>query len=118
MRVRRITAGGDWTFGQGLANYADKSEAIRQNVVTRIKSFKRDWFLDDSANIAWFDILSSKSNKQTIIREIERVTLATEGVQSITKLDVSGITNREAVVELSFTTIFDDNFTETVGIAI
>jgi len=44
--VRSITGAGDWTFGKGKADYVSSSKEIRQNVVTRLRSFKNDWFLD------------------------------------------------------------------------
>jgi hypothetical protein len=116
MKVRRIDSDGDWTFGQGLANYACGSEAIRQNVTTRIKSFKNDWFLDYGAEIDWFNILANKNNEKTILREVSRVTLGTAGVARITVLRVDGITKRDAQITLSFVTIFDDSFNEVVSI--
>lgn len=118
MKVRRIDADGDWTFGQGLANYITKAPMVRQNVVTRIKSFKFDWFLDVDAEIDWFNILGSKNNEKIILTEIERVTLATEGVRTIDRLRINSITKRDASIELIFTTIHDETFTEQIGIAI
>jgi hypothetical protein len=119
MKVRRIDRNGDWTFGQGLSNYISRSEGVRQNVITRLKSFKNDWFLDVEANIDWYNILSNKNNEQTILREIERITLATEGVQTITNLEVVSVNNkREARIHLSFTTIYDTSFDEQIEIGI
>ena len=46
MRVRAIDKNGDWTFGHSRNNYKTGIEAVKQSVVTRIKSFKNDWFLD------------------------------------------------------------------------
>ena len=46
MKVSKLDSNHDWTFGQSLANYARGSEAIAQNVVTRLLSWQRDWFLD------------------------------------------------------------------------
>ncbi|WP_373033344.1 hypothetical protein [Sulfurovum sp.] len=118
MKVRRIDANGDWTFGQGLANYIIKAPMVRQNVVTRIKSFKFDWFLDVDAEIDWFNIIGSRNNEKTILSELERVVLATTGVRTIDRLRINGITKRDASIELIFTTIYDVSFTENIGIAI
>jgi uncharacterized phage protein gp47/JayE len=118
MKVRKIDSNGDWTFGQGLANYITRSAMVKQNVITRIKSFKFDWFLDINAEIDWFNILGSKNNEKIILSELERVVLATEGVRTITRLRVNSITKRDAKIELSFTTIYDQSFTETIGINI
>ena len=53
VRVRRLDKNHDWTFGQGFSNYASESEAIAQNVQTRLWSFTNDWFLDLEHGLPW-----------------------------------------------------------------
>lgn len=108
MRVSRLDNLKDWTFGKGLANYAVDSEAIRQNVQTRLQSFANDWFLDITANIDWLNILGSKNNEQTIESEVTRVVLATEGVLSLDKYELS-VNERESTITIKFTDIFGEN---------
>lgn len=115
MRVSRLI-NGDWTFGKGLANYVTGSGAIRQNVVTRLRSFANDWFLDTTAEIDWLNILGNKNNQTVIDSEIRRVVLATNGVLAITKFEILSITERDATIQLSIVTIFDDIVNITVGI--
>lgn len=117
MRVSGLDTDGDWRFGRGLAVYISNAAAVRQNVVTRLKSFASDWFLDTGANIDWIDLLGRRGTRDEILREVERVTLATEGVTTITKLDIEVKTStREASIMLSFGTIFDVDFEEEIGI--
>ena len=52
-RVRRLNKEHDWTFGQGFSNYATESDAIAQNVQTRLWSFANDWFLDLEHGLPW-----------------------------------------------------------------
>ena len=52
-RVRRLDKNHDWTFGQGFSNYATESDAIAQNVQTRLWSFANDWFLDLEHGLPW-----------------------------------------------------------------
>lgn len=115
MRVSRLIDD-DWTFGKGLANYIGESGAIRQNVVTRLRSFTNDWFLDISAEIDWFNILGNRNNRKIIESEIRRVVLATDGVLTITRFEVTGITDRDAFIKIKFTTIFDDEIEIQLGI--
>ena len=96
MKVRRLDTNNDWTFGNGQANYLKDNDAVLQNVATRLKSFKNDWFLDSDAHIDWFNILGSKENKQTILNEVERVVLQTEGVMKINSLELVEIIDRNA----------------------
>lgn len=117
MTVRRTTSAGDWTFGKGRADYVARTTAIRQNVVTRLRSFRNDWFADVDAGSPWIEIFGQKSNRTRLIGEIERVVLATYGVRTIERLRITGVdVNRVASVELSFTDIFDQTFNETVEI--
>ena len=109
MKVRRLNNSNDWTFGNGQANYLKDNKAILQNVATRLKSFKNDWFLDSNQNIDWFNILGSKENKQTIINEIERVTLQTDGVTRISSIEVSESKNRNVNILVNLDTIFTIN---------
>ena len=117
MRVSGLDSDGDWRFGRGLASYISNADAVRQNVSTRIKSFASDWFLDTGANIDWIDLLGRKGTRDDIMREVERVALATEGVTTITKLDILVKTSsREATILLAYGTIFDVDFEEEIGI--
>lgn len=117
MRVSGLDSDSDWRFGRGLASYISNAASVRQNVVTRLKSFTSDWFLDTDANIDWIDLLGRKGTREEILRDVERVTLATEGVTTITKLDIDVKTStREASIMLAFGTIFDVDFEEEIGI--
>jgi hypothetical protein len=71
MKVRQLDNNNDWNFGNGTANYIKDNDAVLQNIQTRLKSIKNDWFLDQDAHIDWFNILGSKENEQTIIKEVE-----------------------------------------------
>lgn len=116
MRVSGLTSDGDWQFGKGRANYLRRSEAIRQNVSTRIKSFTNDWFLDINEGVPWFDLLGNKESEKRILREIETRVLGTEGVRLIERLRLTNLTQRDATIELTIIDIFDERYDETVQI--
>jgi hypothetical protein len=117
MATRAITSGGDWTFGKGKADYVSSSKEIRQNVVTRLRSFKNDWFLDVEDGIDWVTLLGSRNNENRILREVERVTLQTQGVVSIDALSIiSRDSNRGVTIELKFTDVFNQVFNGEVTI--
>lgn len=118
MRVSGLDGNSDWKFGKGKADYISNDAAIRQNVSTRLKSFANDFFLDMSANIDWITILGQKNNQSTILKEIERITLATEGVMQITKLEINASTDRYAIITLKFISIFSNEISLEAGIEI
>lgn len=99
----------DWGFGRGRANYITGGSAIAQKVKCRIRSFKNDNPLNMADNIDWFYLLSEKNTEQQILREIERVTLATDGVMRINNLEMTvNKRTRHQVIELSIQTVFDE----------
>lgn len=117
MRVSALTPGGDWQFGKGRALYLRRSDAIRQSVVTRLRSFTNDWFLDVTAGIDWIGLLGQKGTQRRIERAIERTVLATQGVKSIERLEVTGPDDqRKLTVNLAYTDIFDQRTNETVSL--
>jgi len=107
MKVSGLSRTGDWRFGRGRAVYVRDSDAIRQNVVTRIRSFRGDWFLDVRAHIPWIELLGRPNSRNRILREVERVTLATDGVVRLTQLDIEhNRADRRATIILSYEDIF------------
>jgi len=110
MKVRRLDKNKDWTFGNGQANYLKNNDAVLQNVTTRLKSFKNDWFLDGDANIDWFNILGSKENRKTILFEVSRVTTQTEGVTKINSIEIQEESEtRAASILINLDTIYTVN---------
>ena len=113
MSVRALDKNGDWTFGVGRANYISGKAAINQNVSTRLKSFKNDNPLNMSSDIDWISLLGRKGTESDILKEIERVTLQTDGVIKVTKLEVAKTHNRVQSILLTYDTIYDrDNTIE------
>lgn len=96
MRVRRLDKHHDWTFGQGMENYANQSEAIAQNVQTRLWSFTHDWFLDLEHGLPWLEQMGRGVNLAEWEIKIKRHVLETEGVVKIThyQADYSAHTRR------------------------
>jgi len=117
MRVSRLDSNKDWTFGKGKANYAINSEAIRQNLETRLLSFANDWFLDITLNIDWLNIFGNKNNGQTIKNEVTRVVLETEGVLTLDTYEIE-VTKRETTIKITFTDIFDQSVPALVSVPI
>jgi hypothetical protein len=106
MTVRALSDSGDWTFGSGRANYIGAVAAINQKLSTRLKSFKNDNPLNMNDNIDWIFLLGQKGTEGTILKEIERVALQTQGVTQITSLEVTKTIDRVQSIELMYNTIY------------
>ena len=119
MRVSRLNSSGDWTFGKGKANYLRRSEAIQQNIVTRLRSFTNDWFLNINHGLPWLEMLGERNTRKRILREIEKSILETEGVRAIDRLELISIDpNRAAEIQISITDIFNERFDNTLSITV
>lgn len=116
MSVRALDKNGDWTFGRSKAQLLTKTDEVKQNIATRIKSFKNDWFLDVDAEIDWFNILSIKNNKSVIISEIERVTLATKNVKQVLNVEIVNVKGRSATIKVEALDIWDIRFLEEIAL--
>lgn len=118
MRVSGLSATGDWRFGKGRANYLTRSQAVQQSVVTRLRSFTGDWFLDVTAGLPWYDLLGRKDSETRMLRDIERVVLTTEGVRTIDRLEVVSVVARDATIRITLTDIFNTTYTDVLPVQI
>jgi hypothetical protein len=88
MKVRRLDYFADWTFGQGLANYADRGESTAQRTRTRLLSFQGDWFLDLDYGMPWLTDFERPGNLPDIERAARLTILQTSGVAQLDELDL------------------------------
>jgi len=116
MSVRKLDKNGDWTFGQGLGNYIKNDDEIVQNVTTRLKSFKNDYFLDTEQYIDWLNDLAFKGNEDLIISNIRRVVAETNGILRVNDVSLLNNTNRNATININFDTINNKNLTTQIGV--
>ena len=105
MKVSALTQDGDWRFGRGVSDYVRRSEAVKQKVVTRLRSHQQDWWLDTGHGLPWFALLGERGTREQLTAEIERVTLDTDGVQLIRNLSVS-VDQREYTARIRYQDVY------------
>lgn len=104
--TRIMDSNGDMTFGQGLQNFSVGAQACAQNVVTRLRMFLGEWFLDTSAGTPWFqDILKKPENQPLSEADIKAAILSTTGVNSIRSFTFTQA-RRSATVQVSVDTLY------------
>lgn len=105
MRVRAVDGSNDWLFGKGKNSYVRDSQAIGQNIKTRLMSFLGDCFFAQTEGIDWFNLLGGKE-----LLEIElamgATILNTEGVLGILQLDLRVDEKRRLYIEYAVQTVF------------
>lgn len=88
MRYRKLDAGGDYSFGNGSADfYVNSPEAVAQAVLTRLELFKGEWFLDTTDGTPWSTEVLGEGTRGTYDMAIRNRILGTPGVNQIDSYD-------------------------------
>ena len=107
MRVSGLDSNRDWRFGKGRAVYKRNADAIAQNILTRLRSFRGDWYLDVDAGVNWIELLGNPGTEKRIIRAVESTVLQTEGVISIQELKIIRRDSTRGVkIRIRYTDVF------------
>jgi len=101
MRVSGLDKNLDWRFGKGRAVYKRNADAIAQNILTRLRSFLGDWYLDTEIGIDWLTLLGNLGTEKRILRSVESTVMQTEGVLSIQELKSLDATATEVLQSAS-----------------
>ena len=118
MQVSGLDKNLDWRFGKGRAAYKTNAKAIEQNVQTRLRSFRGDWYLDVDAGVNWIELLGNPGTEKRIIRAVESTVLQTEGVISIQELKIVGRdSNRGVTIQLQYTDVFAQQLLKTMELS-
>lgn len=81
MRYRKLTADGDYSFGQGNANFwINVPAAVAQAVKTRLLLILGEWFLDTTDGTNYQGKILGKGTASTRDLEIKSRVLKTPGV--------------------------------------
>lgn len=85
MRVRKVDATGDYTFGQGQANFwRDVPDAPAQVASSRLHLEQGEWFLDTTDGTPWRTKVLGRGTTGTRDPVIRSRILGTPGVKGIT----------------------------------
>jgi hypothetical protein len=106
MIVRGLDVNNDWTFGSGKQNYLSDADAVKQCVMTRLKSWKGNCFFDLEAGVDWNNYLDI-GTKTLLDLDIKRVILGTDKVLKISSYNSTLDTeNRKLTVSAKVETFY------------
>lgn len=108
MRYRALSATGDYTFGQGEANFLiNSAEAVAQSVLTRLRLWEGEWFLDQTLGTPYTQEILGYNTAALYDLAIQDQVLATTGVTGITNYSSSrDAVTRALTVTMNITTIY------------
>lgn len=84
MRYRKLSEDQDYTFGAGQQNfYRDQPEAVGQAVVTRLRLWLNEWFLDSDEGTPYMQGVFGKHSQTEADNTIEQRVLGTQGLTDL-----------------------------------
>ncbi len=110
MRVRALDENGDFRFGNGAADYLrDSVEAVAQLVLTRLRLWRGEWFLDTEEGTPWAGGVLGERTQDQIEPALRLRVLETPGVTGIVEFDlVHDVDGRSAEVAMTVATVYGE----------
>jgi len=116
MRYRALDANGDYSGGRGQGNFLINSPScVAQSVLTRLRLWAGEWFLDTTEGTPWLQKVLGKSSKLVYDIAIRTRVLGTQGVSSIENYSSTlDTTKRKLSLSMTINTIYGQAQIETV----
>lgn len=106
MRYRALSPSGDYTFGQGTANYLiDLPQTVGQAVKTRLLLLTQEWFLDVTEGTPYSTQILGTNTQATRDLAIKARILRTPGVKQLSQY-ASRVVDRKFIVSAVIDTIY------------
>ncbi len=107
MRYRKLDTNGDYTIGTGADFYVDSPDAVAQAVLTTLRLFVNEWFLDLTDGTPWRTEVLGKYTKDVFDTVIKQRVLAAQGVNAILAYESSvDDQTRQLSVQVTINTIY------------
>jgi hypothetical protein len=86
--MRALTPSGDWTFGNGVGNYATAEAAVEENILTWLQSWVGNCFFALKDGVDWRNLLDV-GQRQNLVDSLRVNILQRYGVIGVEKMDVA-----------------------------
>ncbi len=116
MKIRNLTAAGDWTFGKGLQSYLTAQAAIALDIKTYLTLWTGNCFFALQAGVNWRQFLD-KNQEQRLLAGLQTAILGRFGVMGINLLSADlDRQTRRIVVKYDVQTIYTQSFKDSITI--
>jgi hypothetical protein len=90
MQYRKLDNSGDMVFGHSSKDYlTDCAEAVAQSVLTRLRLWRGEWYLDTSEGTPYMQEILGKGTESSAVQALYKRVRETDGVESITNFQTS-----------------------------
>ena len=117
MRYRKLDKNGDLSAGHGSADFfVDQPEAVGQSVLTRLRLWTGEWFLDTDEGTPYREQVLGVRKRQTAGPALKMRVASTEGVTSVNDFaaDYNGDSRHIAVAATISTAYGETELTEVI----
>jgi hypothetical protein len=84
MRYRKLDKDGDMVFGHSAKDfYQDSAEAVGQSVLTRLRLWRGEWYLDTSDGTPYLQEILGRGKEASAVQALYKRVRETEGVANI-----------------------------------
>lgn len=110
MRYRKLDQNGDFSAGHGQADfYADVPEAVGQAVLTRLRLWSGEWFLDTQEGTPYKERVLGVRKKTTAGPALRKRIAQTQGLQSLDSFSaIYDGEDRSLAVDAEITTVYGE----------
>lgn len=85
MRYRKLSATGDYMFGNGQADFLINSPAaVAQAIETELRLFLGEWYLNVNDGTPWLEGVLGYNSKEEADETLIAIILGVQGVQNLT----------------------------------
>lgn len=109
MHYRKLDANGDMVFGRGRDDYLSGEEAVAQSVLTRLRLWRGEWYLDTEEGTPYPAEVLGKDTEASSIAALQSRVLDTLGVKRIVEIGASHDPDmRKASISMTLDTIYGE----------
>lgn len=110
MRVRQLDENRDMTFGNSQLNfYKDSVDGVVQSVLTRLRLWRGEWYLDTDEGTDYVNGVLGKSKQSSIEPLLRERILNTQGVREILSFSITIDENKRNVsVQCTIDTLYGE----------
>lgn len=116
MKIRNLTASGDWRFGKGVQSYLLGQNAIALDIKTYLKLWVGNCFWALQAGVNWRQYLD-KNQKARLLAGLQTAIMSRFGVMGLNQLSAElDPRTRRIVITYDVQTIYTQSFQDSITI--
>lgn len=107
MAFRKTDSQGNWLFGHGLADYANREEEIALDVKTALQEWVGNCWFNVDAGVDYATYLSTPGTQEELRQSIGQVVASRGGVSQVLDVAIISIENRVINIKVDYISVYN-----------